>query len=67
VTVHHLTTNAHHPGALHDVTGEASRRLGTTDTSAAVYLIRPDGHVAYRDRGDLAGLHAYLSRWLNRP
>jgi 2-polyprenyl-6-methoxyphenol hydroxylase-like FAD-dependent oxidoreductase len=66
VTVHYLTTHDH-PGALHDVTGEASRRLGITDTSAALYLIRPDGHVAYRDCGDLAGLHAYLGRWLKGP
>jgi hypothetical protein len=39
-------------------------RLGLAGAQAAHYLIRPDGHLAYRDGTDLAGLRAYLSRWL---
>jgi hypothetical protein len=39
-------------------------RLGLAEAQAAHYLIRPDGHLAYRDGTDLAGLRAYLSHWL---
>jgi 2-polyprenyl-6-methoxyphenol hydroxylase-like FAD-dependent oxidoreductase len=65
LTVHHLTREAA-PGALHDVDGQAFRRLGVTDT--AHYLIRPDGHIGYRSGGvDLDGLQRHLDRWLPNP
>lgn len=63
VAVHHLGRDEG-PGALHDATGKANRRLGLSDATPAHYLIRPDGHVAYRGGDDLSGLHAYLRRWL---
>jgi 2-polyprenyl-6-methoxyphenol hydroxylase-like FAD-dependent oxidoreductase len=65
VAVHQLTREAT-PGALHDLDGQAFRRLGVTDT--ALYLIRPDGHIGYRSAGtDLDGLQNYLARWLPNP
>jgi 2-polyprenyl-6-methoxyphenol hydroxylase-like FAD-dependent oxidoreductase len=51
------------PGVLHDPSGEALARLGVTHT--AHYLVRPDGHIGYRNAGtDLDGLERYLARWL---
>jgi hypothetical protein len=48
--------------ALVDVNGEAFTRLGVD--GSAIYLVRPDGHVAFRSGGtDLHGVAAYLSRW----
>jgi hypothetical protein len=64
LAVHHLSRGAG-PGILTDATGEAYAMLGVED--AAQYLVRPDGHVAFRCAGrDLGGLAAYLARWL-RP
>jgi 2-polyprenyl-6-methoxyphenol hydroxylase-like FAD-dependent oxidoreductase len=61
VTVHRLSRDRE-PGVLHDGTGVALRRLGATPVH---YLVRPDGHIAYRSAGlDLTGVRAYLSRWL---
>ncbi|MEV1286605.1 hypothetical protein [Micromonospora sp. NPDC049679] len=35
------------------------------DQRVAQYLVRPDGHIAYRAAGtDLAGLDRYLATWL---
>jgi 2-polyprenyl-6-methoxyphenol hydroxylase-like FAD-dependent oxidoreductase len=63
VTVHRLTREPE-PGALCDPTGSVLARLGG-DRTAAHYLIRPDGHIAYRNSGtDLAGLTRYLAHWL---
>ncbi len=43
----------------------ALRRLGLGADDAAHYLVRPDGYIGYRCAGtDLAGLQAYLRRWL---
>ncbi len=63
VTVH-LLSRDEGARALHDLTGEVSRRLGLRDLTPAHFLVRPDGHVAYRGSDDLFGLDAYLRRWL---
>jgi 2-polyprenyl-6-methoxyphenol hydroxylase-like FAD-dependent oxidoreductase len=66
VGVHRLGPDGE-PGTLHDATGTALDRLGCDPYRAVHYLIRPDGHVAYRAAGAaLAGLHRYLDRWLIR-
>jgi 2-polyprenyl-6-methoxyphenol hydroxylase-like FAD-dependent oxidoreductase len=45
----------------------APRRLGLRRCAPAQYLVRPDGHIGYRSHGpDLAGVVAYLDRWLRR-
>jgi 2-polyprenyl-6-methoxyphenol hydroxylase-like FAD-dependent oxidoreductase len=63
VTIHRLTREPE-PGALCDPTGSVLDRLGG-DRTAAHYLIRPDGHIAYRNSGTgLAGLTRYLDHWL---
>ena len=62
VAVHRLAREAA-PGVLHDVRGEAFARLGVEQ--AAHYLVRPDGHIGYRNgTTDLRGLERYLGRWL---
>ena len=62
LTVHQLTRDAA-PRALHDVEGQAFSRLGVENS--AHYLIRPDGHIAYRAAGvGLDGLQHYLDHWL---
>jgi 2-polyprenyl-6-methoxyphenol hydroxylase-like FAD-dependent oxidoreductase len=49
-------------GVLVDSSGEALTRLGVDRT--ATYLIRPDGHIAFRCGGtDLRATAAYLERW----
>jgi hypothetical protein len=48
-------------GVLVDIDGAARRRLGVRDTGHL--LVRPDGHVAYRQQGtDLTGLACFLAR-----
>lgn len=62
VTLHYLTRQPT-PGALVDERGHAFTLLAVDD--AAQYLIRPDGHIAYRCAGsDLRGVAGYLDRWL---
>jgi 2-polyprenyl-6-methoxyphenol hydroxylase-like FAD-dependent oxidoreductase len=53
------------PGALLDAGGEALWRLGVRGTDeAAQYLVRPDGHIAFRCGGrDLRAVALYLDRW----
>jgi len=47
---------------------EVLRGLGAHARDSVQLLIRPDGYVGYRsDEADLAGLHAYLDRWLPGP
>jgi 2-polyprenyl-6-methoxyphenol hydroxylase-like FAD-dependent oxidoreductase len=61
VTVHRLAREAA-TGDVHDVDGQAFARLGVD--RAAQYLVRPDGHIAYRSGGtDLGGAERYLARW----
>jgi FAD binding domain len=68
VTVHRLARQAAADvtaDVLHDVRGEALGRLGVEDV--AHYLVRPDGHIGYRDGAtDLHGVERYLARWLAR-
>ena len=65
LTVHRLSRDTG-PGILHDADGLALRRLGLRDPAAGHCLVRPDGHIGYRSTGtDLAGLNAYLKRWLS--
>jgi 2-polyprenyl-6-methoxyphenol hydroxylase-like FAD-dependent oxidoreductase len=53
-------------GALVDVNGEAFQRLGVNN-DAAQYLVRPDGHVAFRCAGrDLSPTIRYLQQWFCR-
>jgi hypothetical protein len=52
----------HSDEALVDSSGEAFTRLGVHRN--AMYLIRPDGHVAFRSGGtELRGPAAYLAQW----
>jgi 2-polyprenyl-6-methoxyphenol hydroxylase-like FAD-dependent oxidoreductase len=54
------------PGDLQDRDGRALRQLGIAGLGQ--YLVRPDGHVAYRAAGqDLGGLERYLRRWIGQP
>ena len=49
-------------GALVDESGDTLRTLGVGE--AAQYLVRPDGHVAFRCAGrDLGALRQHLARW----
>jgi 2-polyprenyl-6-methoxyphenol hydroxylase-like FAD-dependent oxidoreductase len=59
--VHRLTRDAG-PDVLHDVDGQAFARLGVD--GEAQYLVRPDGHIAYRCGGtEPGGVERYLARW----
>jgi 2-polyprenyl-6-methoxyphenol hydroxylase-like FAD-dependent oxidoreductase len=64
VAVHNLSASDA-PGALIDDLGEALSRLGVRDIDeAAQYLVRPDGHIAFRCAGrDLGAVVQYLGRW----
>jgi hypothetical protein len=54
-----------HDDALLDTDGRVLERLGVTES--AHYIVRPDGHVAFRSAGmDLAGASDYLAEWLTR-
>jgi 2-polyprenyl-6-methoxyphenol hydroxylase-like FAD-dependent oxidoreductase len=58
----HLLARRAAPAVLLDATGEAFRRLGVR--GSAQFLIRPDGHVAFRCEGrDVDSLQAYLAEW----
>jgi hypothetical protein len=61
LVIKHLTRE-NSESALVDHDGEALTRLGVEDTGQ--YLVRPDGHVAFRCAGtNLGGMTAYLQRW----
>jgi 2-polyprenyl-6-methoxyphenol hydroxylase-like FAD-dependent oxidoreductase len=58
----HYLAREHSHGALVDPSGDAFTRLGVERNAA--YLIRPDGHVAFRAGGtDLRGQAAYVAQW----
>ena len=62
VRVHRLTPQPGHPDddVLLDVDGSAARRLGVRHRASL--LVRPDGHVAFRQQGaDLTALTDFLS------
>lgn len=51
------------PGIIEDAQGRALARLGVT--ASAVYVVRPDGYVAYRSGGPrINEVERYLARWL---
>jgi 2-polyprenyl-6-methoxyphenol hydroxylase-like FAD-dependent oxidoreductase len=61
LAIHHLDREPA-SGALVDAGGEAFSRLGVEET--AVYLIRPDGHIAFRCGGTaLGGVERFLATW----
>jgi 2-polyprenyl-6-methoxyphenol hydroxylase-like FAD-dependent oxidoreductase len=64
--VHRLSSEAG-PGRLVDRGGRALASLGIPTSRTGQYLVRPDGHVAFRcARTDVTPLALYLNRWL-RP
>jgi 2-polyprenyl-6-methoxyphenol hydroxylase-like FAD-dependent oxidoreductase len=63
VSVHRLGPRRS-PCEVQYLTGHLARRLGVRPTGPAHLLVRPDGHVAQRGGGDLAGLRRYLETWL---
>lgn len=66
VVVVHWMAREGGPRVLVDRVGEALRQLGIE--RLGLYLVRPDGYVAYRSVGqDLDGLERYLHRWIRRP
>ncbi|MGE0814025.1 MAG: FAD-dependent monooxygenase [Vicinamibacterales bacterium] len=62
IAVHLLSPNAH------PANGSALAALGVVPpATGALYLVRPDGHVAYRSAGhDPSDLIQYLDEWLPR-
>jgi hypothetical protein len=66
VVVVHWMAREGGSGVLLDKVGQALGRLGIE--RLGLYLVRPDGYVAYRSAGEsLAGLERYLRRWIRRP
>src|SRR5829696_87018 len=66
VVVVHWMAREGGPGVLLDKAGLALRRLGIE--RLGLYLVRPDGYVAYRSAGESpAGLECYLRRWIRCP
>ncbi|WP_446215077.1 FAD-dependent monooxygenase [Micromonospora sp. IBHARD004] len=64
LTVHRLGAGDE-PGTLHDPDGRALHRLGLGADAAALYLVRPDGHIGFRSGAEgWTALVGYLDRWL---
>jgi hypothetical protein len=65
--IHYLTASSS-VDALVDTSGGVLSRLGVSDAQDVVqYLVRPDGHVAFRCAGDdLGAVTMYLDRWFGR-
>jgi 2-polyprenyl-6-methoxyphenol hydroxylase-like FAD-dependent oxidoreductase len=65
VRIHRLSSTPS-PGALLDDGGQVLAMLGVEN--GAQYLVRPDGHIAFRCSGyDLEAVDAYLARWFSCP
>ena len=64
LTLQHLSASER-PGALVDQGGVLSRLGIRSVHEAGQYLVRPDGHIAFRCAGsDLGPVERYLGRWL---
>jgi 2-polyprenyl-6-methoxyphenol hydroxylase-like FAD-dependent oxidoreductase len=65
VVIHYLTARST-PDVLVEASSQVLSRLGVgCDQDSAQYLVRPDGHVAFRcAKRDLGAVTRYLDRWL---
>lgn len=64
IRVHLLFRDAAHDAAARAALGLEPGRANAT----GVYLVRPDGHIAFRGAGSaIADLGAYLDEWMPRP
>lgn len=63
LAVQHLTAREH-PGVLVDEDGSVLAMLGVNGASAAQYLVRPDGYIAFRCAGSgLGAVESHMRQW----